>query len=116
MNQFVGKAVNQGVVFGSIHILNKQQCDIKAEIVQDRDAEGTRFVIAKETAKLQVQELYQKAHDEGSEESAAILQAQLVMLEDEEYRYSVAQKIEKEYWNAEYAVHKKHQGRCQDQR
>ena len=38
MKQFMGKAVNQGVAIGSIHILHKQQYEINEECVQDTKA------------------------------------------------------------------------------
>lgn len=79
MKQFMGKAVNQGVAIGSIHILHKQQYEINEECVQDTKAEIGRFMQAKEMAAAQVQEMYSQTHGDGSVESAAILQAQLVM-------------------------------------
>lgn len=106
MKQFMGKAVNQGVVIGSIHILHKQQYEISEEYVQDTKSERRRFEAAKDKAAAQLQEMYRKAKEDGSMESAAILQAQLVMLEDEEYHLAVLEKIDKECKNAEYAVYK----------
>lgn len=106
MKQFVGKAVNQGVAIGSIHILHKQQYEISEECIRDTKSECLRFEVARKTATTQVQEMYCQALEDGSMESAAILQAQLVILEDEEYLRAVLEKIETEYKNAEYAVYK----------
>ncbi len=106
MKQFMGKAVNQGVAIGSIHILHKQQYETNEECVQDTKAEISRFMQAKEMAAAQVQEMYSQTYGNGSVESAAILQAQLVMLEDEEYLGAVCKKIEQEAKNAEFAVYK----------
>ena len=106
MKQFMGKAVNQGVAIGSIHILHKQQYEISEECIQDAKSECSRFDVAREAATAQLQEMYRKANEDGGIESSAILQAQLVMLEDEEYLGAVLKKIDKECKNAEYAVYK----------
>lgn len=104
MKQFKGKAAYRGIALGAIHILKKQQYEIKPEMVQDTQAEWERFIKAGGMAYTQLQDLYEVVVNSGNEEGAAIVQAQQMMLWDEEFRKSVDENIKKHFFSAEYAV------------
>lgn len=104
MKQFKGKAAYRGIALGTIHILKKQQYEIKPETVQDAEAEWDRFLYADRTAYEQLQDLFKLAEDNGNAEGAAIVQAQQVMLQDEEFIKSVEKNIKQYSFSAEYAV------------
>ncbi len=104
MKQFKGKAAYRGIALGTIHILRKQQYEIKPETVQDAEAEWDRFLYADKAAYEQLQDLFKLAEDNGNAEGAAIMQAQQVMLRDEEFIKSVEKNIKQHSFSAEYAV------------
>ena len=104
MNRLKGKAVYKGVALGKIHILQKQEYEIKKEQIQDVEAELARVLEAKEKAALELQALHDKALEEVGEDGAEIVQIQLFMLEDEDYQESIEEKISSQHMNAEYAV------------
>jgi len=104
MKQFKGKAAYRGIALGTIHILKKQQYEIKPETVQDVENEWGRFLHAEKTAYTQLQDLFKLAEDNGNAEGAAIVQAQQVMLQDEEFIKSVEKNIKQYSFSAEYAV------------
>ena len=104
MNRLKGKAVYKGVALGKIHILQKQEYELKKEQIQDVEAELARVLEAKEKAALELQALHDKALEEVCEDGAEIVQIQLFMLEDEDYQESIEEKITSQYMNAEYAV------------
>lgn len=105
MKQFKGKAAYRGVALGTIHILKKQQYEIKREKVEDTEAECRKFEAAIRTALGQMQNLYKAAMGRTETEGASIIQAQQVILQDEEFLKGVKEKIEKQHINAEYAVY-----------
>ena len=104
MNRLKGKAVYKGVALGKIHILQKQEYEIKKEQIQDAEAELARVLEAKEKAAMELKTLYDKALEDVGEDGAEIVQIQLFMLEDEDYQESVEEKITSQHVNAEYAV------------
>ena len=63
-----------------------------------------RFYQARETAKQQLQELYQKALREVGELNAAIFEVHQMMLDDLDYEESIVNMIKSQEVNAEYAV------------
>lgn len=104
MNVVKGKAVYRGVALGKIHILQKQEYDIKKEEIQDVEAELSRVAKAKEQATKELELLRDKAMEEVGEDGAEIVQIQLFMLEDEDYQESIEDKISSGHMNAESAV------------
>ena len=104
MDVLKGKAVYQGVALGKIHILQKQEYDIKKEEIQDVEAELSRVLLAKEKATKELEQLRDKALEEVGEDGAEIVQIQLFMLEDEDYQESIEKKIASGHMNAERAV------------
>lgn len=104
MEKFAGKSVYKGVALGKLLILDKADNQVKREKVADIDAEISRFEDAKEKAKDELQELYDKALKEVGEASAAIFEVHQMMLDDDDYVDSIVEIIKTEEVNAEYAV------------
>lgn len=104
MNRIKGKAVYKGAALGKIHVLQKQEFDIKKEQIEDVDAQLVRVEAAKMKAAEELQVLYEKALQEVGEDGAAIIQIQQMMLEDEDYQEGIEEMLRSEHTNAEYAV------------
>ncbi len=104
MEKYSGKSVYKGVALGRVMVLAKTDDSVKRTRVADPEAEFARFEAACDTAKEQLQKLYEKAVAEVGEASAAIFEVHQMMLEDEDYIESVQGIITGEGVNAEYAV------------
>ena len=72
--------------------------------VEDTEAEKARVEAAKTAACEQLQAIYEKALKEVGETNAQIFEIHMMMLEDEDYNESIANIIETQKVNAEYAV------------
>ena len=68
------------------------------------EAEKARVEAAKTAACEQLQAIYEKALKEVGETNAQIFEIHMMMLEDEDYNESIANIIETQKVNAEYAV------------
>ena len=104
MKRLSGQIAFRGIAIGEIREIKKEICTIRRERVTDTEAEKKRFYEAKEVARQQLQELYDKALQEVGEENAAIFEVHQMMLEDDDYIDSVVNMIEAQGINAEYAV------------
>lgn len=99
-----GKSVFGGVGIGKLAFYKRGTQQIKRWHVEDVESELARFEHAKESAVLQLQELYQKAVTDVGEENAMIFEIHQMMLEDLDYLESVHHIIATQEVNAEYAV------------
>ena len=99
-----GKSVFSGIAIGRIALLEHGDNQVKRAKIEDVEAEVARFEAAKETAKVQLQELYDKALKEVGEVNAAIFEVHGMMLEDLDYVESIVNIIRTQELNAEYAV------------
>ncbi len=99
-----GKSVFNGIAIGKIQVFQKGESLVKRVKVSDAGQEVERFYQARETAKQQLQELYQKALREVGELNAAIFEVHQMMLDDLDYEESVVNMIKSQEVNAEYAV------------
>ncbi len=106
MQEITGKAVFGGIAIGTVAVYRKADNEIKKTEVSDPEAEFSRFEEAVETAKEELQALYDKAAEEVGEENAAVFEVHQMMLEDDDYLESVEGMIKDDSFNAEYAVHK----------
>ena len=104
MNSYKGKSVYNGIAIGKIHVYRKNEQQVKREKITDTAAEINRYNEAKEAAKVQLQELYEKAVKEVGEGGAAIFEIHQMMLDDQDYQESVENIINTQEVNAEYAV------------
>ena len=99
-----GKSVFNGIAIGKIQVFQKGESLVKRVKVSDAGQEVERFYQARETAKQQLQELYQKALREVGELNAAIFEVHQMMLDDLDYEESIVNMIKSQEVNAEYAV------------
>lgn len=104
MESFVGKSLYKGTVIGKIYYYSQKQNLVKREKIDDVLAEIARLESAKETAKKQLTDLYEKAVLEVGEANAMIFEVHTTLLEDEDYNDSIINIITNEKTNAEYAV------------
>ena len=100
-----GKSVCGGVAIGKVAFYRRYGSGVvKRYHVQDAAAERARFEQAKAKAGAQLQALYEKALGEVGEANAAIFEIHQMMLEDQDYCDSIANIIDTQQVNAEYAV------------
>lgn len=104
MQELKGKSVFCGIAIGRISVYNKDESTVKRVKIEDTAAEIKRFEEAKETAKEQLQALYEKALVEVGEVNAMIFDVHQMMLDDLDYVEAITHMIENQGINAEYAV------------
>ncbi|MCR5655632.1 MAG: phosphoenolpyruvate--protein phosphotransferase [Lachnospiraceae bacterium] len=101
-----GKSSSKGIAIGRLVKYVKPEATVKREKVSDVEAEVARYETARDTAKEQLQKLYDKALKEVGESGAAIFEVHQMMLEDEDYNDSIYNMIRTDAVNAEFAVAK----------
>lgn len=99
-----GKSVFGGIAIGKLAVYHKKDNQVKRYKIKDIPAEMERFTKAQETAKAQLEELYNKALKEVGEVNAMIFEVHQMMLEDLDYVESITNMIESQQVNAEFAV------------
>lgn len=104
MQKLSGKSVYKGIALGPVMVLKRNDHPVKRIKIEDVDAEILRLEKAGESAKTQLQQLYEKALKEVGETSAAIFEVHQMMLEDEDYLDAIHNMIRTEMVNAEYAA------------
>lgn len=103
MEKYTGKSVLKGIAIGRIYWYQKADYQVVKTQVADTQAEKKRFLKAVETAKDQLQALYEKTLVDVGEDHAMIFDVHKMMLEDEDY-LDAAVALIMEGNNAEYAV------------
>ncbi|MBQ6555317.1 MAG: phosphoenolpyruvate--protein phosphotransferase [Firmicutes bacterium] len=104
MISFKGKGVYGAVAIGSVSVFKRGDMQVRRTHVDDIQAEFKRFEAAKELATQQLGDIYEKALKEVGEAHAQIFEVHMMMLEDDDYNESIANLIETQSVNAEYAV------------
>jgi phosphotransferase system enzyme I (PtsI) len=104
MIRFQGKGVYGAVASGKISVFKRQDIQVKREKIEDTKAEMERLENAKSQAVEQLQEIYEKALKEVGETNAQIFEIHMMMIEDEDYNDAIAEMINAQNVNAEYAV------------
>ncbi len=104
MIKFDGKGVYAAVAIGNVSVFKRGDTQVRRTHVDDVQAEYKRFEAAKELAAEQLGEIYEKALKEVGETHAQIFEVHMMMLEDDDYNESIANLIETQSVNAEYAV------------
>lgn len=99
-----GQGVCGGIAFGKIELLKKGSNQVIRTHITDTDKELKRFEAAKEKARRQLDELYEKAISEVGEDNAMIFDIHKMMLEDIDYLSSIRSGITDQKLNAESAV------------
>lgn len=104
MEKFSGKGVYGAIAIGKISVFRRQDMQVRRVKVDNPAAELQRFSEAKQAALSELREIHEKALVELGEATAQIFEIHMMMIEDEDYNDSVAEKINSESVNAEYAV------------
>lgn len=104
MTKFTGKGVYGAVAVGKISVFKRQDMNVKRIKIQDAEAEIKRLEAAKQAAIGQLQAIYEKALKEVGETNAQIFEIHMMMVEDEDYNDAIAEMINGQSVNAEYAV------------
>ena len=104
MEKYAGKSIFRKVAIGKVFFYEKNTAVVKRTKIDDPKAELERFKQAKETAKAQLQSLYEKALQEVGDSGAAIFEVHMMMIDDLDYNGSIQNMIESQSVNAEYAV------------
>lgn len=104
MKQYSGKGVYGAIAIGKISVLKKNDAAVTRVHVEDAAAEKARVEKAKQAAAEQLQAIHDKALKEVGEANAQIFEIHIMMLEDEDYNESIANIIDTQQVNAEYAV------------
>lgn len=104
MVELQGKSVFSGIAIGRISVLEKGDQLVKRHPVQETEEELARFEQARIKAKEQLQRLYEKARSEVGEANAQIFEVHQMMLDDLDYVESIANVIQSQKINAEFAV------------
>lgn len=104
MTEFQGKGVFGAVAIGKISVFEKQEVKVKRCHITNTENEKARIEQAKEQAKEQLQQIYEKALKEVGETNAQIFEIHMMMIDDEDYNDSINNIIESQNVNAEYAV------------
>ena len=104
MEKYAGKSIFRKVAIGKVFFYEKITAVVKRTKIDDPKAELERFEQAKETAKAQLQGLYEKALHEVGDSGAAIFEVHMMMIDDLDYNGSIQNMIESQSVNAEYAV------------
>ena len=99
-----GKGVYGAIALGRISVFKRKEASVKRTHIDDIEAEKARLEAAKENAKAQLQEIYNKALREVGEANAQIFEIHMMMIDDDDYNDSIVGIIENQSVNAEYAV------------
>lgn len=105
MTIYQGKCASGGIALGRLYIIQKDSRIVRKHNIDSRKKEVLRYINAKEKAKEQLQELYEKATKETDKEYAQIFQVHQMILDDDMLHSSIMNRIESEYVNSEYAVY-----------
>ena len=104
MNVAAGISVFEGIAIGKLKIYRREEARLVRASSRAWEEELVRFQEARREAAEQLLDLCGKARREAGEESAAILEIQQMMLEDEDYIHAVQELLHTQGTTAEYAV------------
>lgn len=104
MIKFIGNGVCGAVAIGKISLFKRNNIKIESVKVDDKEYELNRFEKAKQSALVQLEEIYNKALAEAGEDNAQIFEIHMMMIEDEDYNDAITDMISSQGFNAEYAV------------
>lgn len=99
-----GIAASDGIAIGEAFVYKKAEIKAEKHIVADPIREEQRFDDALDTARKQLEDIYEQVKSEMGDDKAEIFETHLFILNDPEFLGSVRHKIQKEKLNAEYAL------------
>lgn len=104
MKRYQGKSVYGAIAIGTISVFERQEVQVRRVRIGDCAKEKERLEQAKQRALAQLQEIHDKALKEVGETNAQIFEIHMMMIEDDDYNESIANIIDTQKVNAEYAV------------
>ena len=104
MIEINGKSVYNSLAMGRLFFLNKEKDPVKRKKIDNIKAEVQRVTNARETARAELQELYQKALVSVGETNAEVFQIHIMMLDDEDFFGAITNMITMQSVNGEFAV------------
>lgn len=104
MQVATGSSILNGIAIGKIRIYKAPKFEINESLVDDPIPELNRFESARVKVQEQQQVLYDKAVEAAGEESAAIFQFHMDMLDDDDLLDAVKTIIVEQHHTAEYAA------------
>lgn len=104
MIQLQGKGVSSGVAFGPLQFLQRDDTPVEKRSIADVDAEIKRFEAARALAATQLAQLSVSMAEKLGQQNSLLFEIHQMMLEDLDYRDSVAGHIKSEKVCSEYAV------------
>lgn len=104
MVSYQGKGVFPGIAFGNVFLMKKRDAEDYNELASDSHAQWQKYLSAKETADIQLKELFGKTTAELGEEKAMIIDVQRMMLLDKDFDDAVELRINTENKTAAKAV------------
>ncbi|MCM1118022.1 MAG: phosphoenolpyruvate--protein phosphotransferase [bacterium] len=103
MKRFQGKGVHGAVAVGKAMVFGQTETDVR-KAAQDAGGERTRLKAARETARNQLQEIYEGTLEAVDRESARIFETHMMILDDCDYIEHINNILESQSVSAEYAV------------
>jgi phosphotransferase system enzyme I (PtsI) len=104
MRTITGIPASYGIAIGPAVVYQRAELEIISETIDDPEGEWMRFEAAQQTARKQLDEVYEKAKLESGDEHAEIFKAQAMMLDDPELIAAVKKMINEQKLNVESAL------------
>ncbi len=104
MRKVRGIAASPGIAIGPAFRFERATLQVERHTVDDPEAEWARLEAALKAAHIQLEEIYAKAATESGAETAAVFEAQAMMLEDPELLDTLRSAIIEQHQNAEAAL------------
>ena len=104
MKIYSGECISGGIAIGKIVLIKKRSAVAELKVVPDANSEKKRFYDALDSARKELENLYECTKQTVNEESAEIFEIHKMMLEDDDYISSIIEEIDVKHTNAEYAV------------
>ena len=105
MKKLNGVAASRGICIGPAFQFLRTELNTEKKDISDPEAEIARLDAAIQTAKDQIQSIYEKALTESSEADAEIFQAHKMILDDPELITTIKKRIQDEKINCEFSVY-----------
>jgi phosphotransferase system enzyme I (PtsI) len=113
MKSITGIPASYGIAIGPAFVFDRAEIVIPECSIDDPVAEWKRFETACESTRAQLDQAFQKAHQDLGEEAAEIFSAQKLMLDDPELINTVKKRVEDELIGVEQALHETAEGYAQ---
>ena len=104
--RITGIAVSPGIAIGKVYLFEKKEIEINKCPCKNPEEEKTKLIEARNKTKEQLQKIRENTAKKVSEEKAAIFDAHITLLEDEDLLQEVNDIITDEKVSADYALSK----------